>query len=296
VGDIIKDVTAKIDSFYKDQETAYIFTSGPTLGPSGLFNPRHYTQDLQAPLILWGQGFSSSTAYSGQAIRHKDLSMLIAALAGNELPADSSGRIPIDLLKDNSDVLKAGMILLACESSLNRMHALYHDRIERKDRLLAASSTMKDIESMGKSFDQLKVIVDNKNQLASEVIKMAQLAHGEILRKSEALLWRNSGLAMGLAAACLILASLAMYSVGYCGGKGSGDSGAFSATALCLSGISTVGLVGRGAEWPYFVWCWACGLIFAVNGAVIAPGKPPHPVAASFLIITVQNGVPDGAR
>lgn len=265
----VLNIVNSIEDYFKDKETAFIFLSDHGFGAAKSHDDAE-TSSRRTPLWLFGKGFNTTVADGTLPhTNHKDISLLISILSGNPLPTDSIGIVPIHLLQV-SDFFKANAILLACQSSLIRMRTVYNQLIEHGDRLLGWSSTKRDMDTMSRNFEQLQLIIESKPELAKEIVNMAQAAHKDIIIKTDSLIYRNSGIAVGLAIVTVLMAAVSMLTVGYQNVKGSGETGAFSFLSLLVASAVSAGLALRGADWPYHVWCWAAAVVFALNGAVMS--------------------------
>ena len=114
----VQEITAIIDEFYGDGETAYVFTADHGMSDWGSHGDGH-PDNTRTPLIVWGAGVAPPRLFPGKKApghedgfsfdwgldhvhRHDvdqaDVAALMAYLAGLEYPVNSVGKLPLPYL------------------------------------------------------------------------------------------------------------------------------------------------------------------------------------------------------
>ncbi|KAK4872024.1 hypothetical protein RN001_016148 [Aquatica leii] len=102
----VKDIVHLIENYFNDNMTAYVFTAdhGMTDWGSHGDGSKHETE---VPFIAWGAGFSHGSFAVN--IEQINIAALLSALIGVNIPINSLGIIPLDLI-DSTDYNKADII------------------------------------------------------------------------------------------------------------------------------------------------------------------------------------------
>ena len=146
----VEEITALIDEFYGDGETAYVFTADHGMSDWGSHGDGH-PDNTRTPLIAWGSGvarpqLSSKTTAPGHEDRFSfdwglnhvrrhdvdqaDVAALMAYLAGLEYPVNSVGKLPLTYLAATPEQ-KANALLVNTKQVLE----MYRVKEEQKEAI-----------------------------------------------------------------------------------------------------------------------------------------------------------------
>ncbi|XP_048507582.1 GPI ethanolamine phosphate transferase 1-like isoform X2 [Athalia rosae] len=104
----IERVTKRVDEFFDDKGTAYIFTSDHGMtewGSHGSGSP----DETETPLVVWGSGVNSSRQRVD--VEQADIAPLMSSLLGISIPVNNEGVLPRKYLKDGNNKYGASALL-----------------------------------------------------------------------------------------------------------------------------------------------------------------------------------------
>ncbi|KAI7369168.1 GPI ethanolamine phosphate transferase [Hortaea werneckii] len=137
----VQEITDTINHFYKDERTAFVFTSDHGMSDWGSHGDGH-PDNTRTPLIAWGSGvagprLAKTDKSSGHEdgfssdwrldhvhrydVSQADVAILMAYLAGLEFPVNSVGKLPLSFL-DATDEHKAKALFVNAKAILEMYH------------------------------------------------------------------------------------------------------------------------------------------------------------------------------
>ena len=143
----VKEITQLVESFYGDNDTAFVFTADHGMSDWGSHGDGH-PDNTRTPLIAWGSGIAKPNVSSvGKAAGHEDkfswdwgldhvqrndveqadIAALMAYLAGLDFPVNSVGELPLPYLAAQPKVKAKAMLVNAQE-----ILEMYRVKAERK--------------------------------------------------------------------------------------------------------------------------------------------------------------------
>lgn len=103
----VKKIEDLFTSTFKDNATAFVFTADHGMTDWGAHGDGS-NHETETPLILWGAGFKVSP--TSVDINQADITPLVSSLLGNNIPINSVGVLPHQVLNFNQDSLAGALI------------------------------------------------------------------------------------------------------------------------------------------------------------------------------------------